>query len=157
MCNLSGKYSDRNKAFDSRYWLSYKKHDWYPGRGGERNPEKEKCMWRFQPRCLEFSTPPLSRDCRPHVQPFCLHVFFSSAFSLSVGCMPSEVSFQFARGKSPVFESVRGREARIDRCAVKGGLSKVVVLEVRDTLGGRTPRQQEKSSTLCHRDKDVEL
>lgn len=101
--------------------------------------------------------PSLSRDCRPHVQPFCVHVFNHQHFPFLLDVCPSEVPFQFARGKSPVFESVRGREARIDRCAAVGGLSKVVVLEVGDMLGGRTPRQQDRSSTLCHRDQDVEL
>lgn len=115
-------------------------------------------MWRFQPRCLEFSTPPLFPETADHTCSLSVRTcFIHQHFPFLLALCPSAVPFPFARGKSPVFESVRGREARIDRWAVVGRLSKVVVLEVGDTLGGRTPRQQDKSSTLCHRDKDVEL
>lgn len=97
MCNLSGKYSDRNTKYSISCIGSATRNT--TGILAERErgiQKKEKCMWRFQPRCLGFGTPPLFPETADHtcslsvctcfsisIFPFCwMYAPLKSPFSL---------------------------------------------------------------------------
>lgn len=154
MCNLSGKYTYRNMKYLISCVSLATRNTTVILTEGERNPRKEKCMWRHRFKCFEFSTPPLSPQTADHMCSFfvCTYLFWIY--------IPLTFPFDSSRGKSPVLESVCEREVRIDRCAVIAELWKWlsgdnprqwVVGEVGVGLGGRTHRQQDShlsASTL---------
>lgn len=112
MCNLSGKYTYRNMKYLISYVSLATRNTTVILTEGERNPRKEKCMWRHRFKCFEFSTPPLSPQTADHMCSFfvCTYLFWIY--------IPLTFPFDSSRGKSPVLESVCEREVRIDRCAV---------------------------------------
>lgn len=120
MCDLSGEYSDRNTRYLTSCMGSATRNTTGILAEGERNPEKRKNarggsspgVWNS---AYPLFSPPetAGHTCSLSVRTCFIHQHFP--FLLAV--CPFAVPFPFARGKSPVFESVRGREARMGRCA----------------------------------------
>lgn len=111
--------------FDFLCRLGYKKFNHYPDRGREES-KKRKMHVETQTQVFGIQhAPPLSSDCKPHVQLFCLHVFYLSTYSPPLWIYgPPTFPFDSARGKSPALESICNKEVGIDRCAVMDELGR---------------------------------
>lgn len=119
MCDLSGEYSDRNTRYLTSYIGSATRNTTGILAEGERNPEKRKNarggsspgVWNSAHSLCFPET--AGHTCSLSVCTCFIHQHFP--FLLAV--CPFAIPFPFARGKSPVFGSVHGREARIGRGA----------------------------------------